>query len=151
VISLAGTCLRRGFCFDLGQIAFGFNGGGATHAGGGNRLAIDAVGAIAGDKHSRDVSGRAVGAQNVAVFIHGEYTFEYLSVGPMANGHKHAGAGEHAFLAGFDVLEPRADDPVLGGFQDFSNDAVPHRLDLGICQDAFDHDFRRAQSIAAMD
>jgi len=102
-----------GLLIEGGEVAFGVDGGGAAHAGSGHRLAVDLVGAIAGDEDTGNVGLSAFGRNDVAGVIHGDDAFEELRIGNVANGDEETGAIEEVFLAGLEVLDPNASDFVL--------------------------------------
>ena len=75
-----------------GEVAFGFESGGAAGAAAVTGLAIGVVGDIAGGKDALDVGGgAAVALEDVAVVIEIDDAIEKLGVGDVANGHKNTG------------------------------------------------------------
>src|SRR4051812_12243841 len=61
-----------------GEVAFAIDGGGATHAGGGDRLTINVIGTIARNEHAFDVGLRAFHGNNVTVLVHVDDVAEEL-------------------------------------------------------------------------
>ena len=95
------------------QEAFGVNGRGAAHAGGGDGLAIDVVRAIAGDEDTPHIGHGAAFPKDKAVGVHFDLAFEDAGIGRMADGDEHAGAGQNAFRIGLGIFQANAGNGIF--------------------------------------
>ncbi len=140
-----------GLLIETGEIAFCVDCGGASHACGGDGLAVDMIGAIAGSEHPGDIHGGADGGSEITGIVHVEDALEQLGIGDVADGDEQAGAGEQGFGVGLEVAEADTGDLAGGDIEDFGDDGIPDGFDLGIGEGTFGHDAGGAEGIAPMD
>lgn len=105
--------------------AFAVDGGHAAHAGCRDGLAVDFVGAVAGDEDSGDIGAAAVFWFDVAAFIHVDGAGEQGGIGDEADGDEDSGAVEGGFLPGDGIGEADAGDLVFADVEDFRHGFVP--------------------------
>ncbi len=108
------------------------------------------VRAIAGHEHAGHIRLRAAFGNDVAILVHGDFSFEQLGVGHVPDRDKYSGAVQNTFRAGLQIFQAHSRDLVLFRVQDLGHHTVPNGLDFWIGQRAFGHDFGGAQRVAAV-
>ena len=147
-----GAALREGaHLFEVREVALGVESGGAALAGGGDGLAVGAVGDVAGGEDAGDVGVGAVFLEEIALVIHVELAAEGGGIGGVADGDEDALEFESRGAAGDEIGKVHGADLVLIVGEVAGDGGVPDGLDLGIAEGAVGHDLRGAELIAAMD
>src|ERR1700733_1580378 len=124
--------------------------GGTASPGSRDRLPVDVVDHVAGREDAVDRgAGAGVIDQEVTLRVDRQLPGEELTPGVVANGHEQPGDRQNALLAGLDVPQPQARDPVLA--QHLFHHAVPGELDLRVRGGPILHDLGRAQAVPAVD
>ncbi len=136
----------------LGQEPLGLERRHATHAGGGNGLAVHAVAHVAGGEHAGHAGRGAVGGGgDIAAGVDLELALEQLGRRVVADGDEHAVDGERARLAALEVAQPRAGDAGwVFRSDDLVDHAVPRDLDLVLAEQAVLQHLVGAQPVAAV-
>jgi len=137
--------------FVMGEVFLGVEGGGAALAGGGDGLAVDVVGDVAGGEYAGDVCKGAAVADEVAAIVHLELAAEGGGVRGVADGDEDALDLELAVLAGLDVFQLHGADFAVVVGEVFGDDGVPDGLDLRVRHGAVGHDAGGAEFVAAVD
>src|SRR5581483_3705710 len=131
-----------------GEIAFGVDRRGAALARGGDRLAIDVVRAIAGDKNTANIRFRAALGNDKAILVHVDHALEELRVRDVPDGNEDARAWEQSLLACLKICQTHTGDFACFRIENFLHDRIPHGLDFRMRQRARRHDFRGPQGVA---
>ncbi len=136
----------------VGEVAFGIECGFAAHAGGGDGLAVDGVGAVSGGEDAFDAceGTEAVFEDDVAFVVEFDLAGEEFSIGGVADGGEHAFGFDVLDLVGLDIFGADCGDAVVVVAEDFFDDGVPDGGDFGIGESALGHDFGGAEGIAAV-
>src|SRR5215472_8349558 len=133
--------------------AFGLERGHAALPGGGDRLAIDVVGDVAGGKHAGYRGcGRERRGLDVARGLHVQLSHEQLGGGRVADSDEYAIRSALGERAGFDVAQDRTlhrERALLAN--DLLEHSVPNHRNLRILKQAILQDLFRAEAIAPVD
>ncbi len=132
------------------QPAFGFDGRTAPHAGRGDGLAVDVVGAITGDEDSGNLGADGVGSRGeITAFIDVERRGEGLGIGHVADRDEDAfhgqGKDRARLLDHFEGV-----DLAVGAAEDLLRRDVEDELDLRVGLHALHHDVGGAEGVATV-
>src|SRR5216683_6466936 len=149
------ACARDGllgqhFFVVLFQELFSVQGGHATGAGGGYRLAIAMVLPIASDENAGDGRLAAIQGNKVAVGIHFEFATEGGGVGVVADRDKDTIKLELGGGIGFRIAQAYAADVSVGMRENLVDHRGSYEFDFFVCPGAIEHDFGSAKLRAAM-
>ena len=133
------------------QVAFRLNGGGATHAGGGNGLAVVGVRHVARGEKARRPGGHEAGfPDDVAGLVPIHQITQERGVRRMADGHEYAFDGQFRFLSGDEIFQHDGFQFPLVVRLVSCDGGIPERKNLFVRQRAFRHDFGGPEGIAAV-
>ena len=144
--------MGRGGLVFFAKVAFGFDGGFAAFAGGGDGLAVIVVHDVAGGEETGGFGGGA-GALglDVAVLAAIDEVACKFAVRDVADGDEGSADVEFAFFAGFAVLDFDAGELVVFAGEIGGELAVPDGLDFLVGENAVGHDLGSAEFIATVD
>ena len=135
---------------------FGFEGGHAACAGGGDGLAVAAVLNVSAGEDAGDgravVRGKDVGmGEDVAVGVEVELAAKHFGVGDVADAEEEEGDGELRALAGLDVAQAEAAHLLLFDAEHLFDDRAGEELNAGVGDGALHHDAAGAEAVGAVD